>query len=258
MKNSFSEEEKIKISDFLKEYIKKYKINQSQLAKKVGVDKTYISYIINRKWNKIPDPNQKGSFKSIGDKWFEKINKQLGIIKLPKSKVHLFSENYSKIAQICDSTRSECGTSLIDGRTGIGKTFALESYQKKNSINTYYVQARYVFTAKTLLEAIGLAIDPKFDITGSANGLLNRIITFLSTSENPLVIVDEAEHIFEKKDSMGYLLSLMDCINRSKCIGLVISGMNFYTRLEEAFKKEKPIYTQFYRRIKTQTYHLGG
>ena len=148
-------------------------VSQNVLSRQMGIHASTLSFMLNDKWGSV------GNDKWVRAKCFLGIG-EWQTIATYKSK---------KVTTVCDTARDTKRMVAIVGKTGYGKTTALESYAGKHASNTAYVFCHNMMTKKRFVESIAKA----FGIShlGSAPMVLNRIEERMKRDDTPLLILDD-------------------------------------------------------------------
>ncbi len=143
------------------------------------------------------------------------------------------AEDVFDVAKLCHLD-SEIG--VCYGPAGLGKTFAVKEYVKRNS-DVILIEADLGYTTKILFSELHQLLG--FEGIGSIHQMKKDIISKLQNSGR-LIIVDEAEHLPYK--ALDLLRRIYDKAN----IGILLVGM---PRLVKNLRGLKGQYAQLYSRV---------
>lgn len=151
-----------------------------------------------------------------------------------------------KVGQVCQAAWASQSIAMIWGDTQIGKTYALQNYQRDNNHGTTkYVRlpakAGVQMVAKEFARACYVSADSSFE------GIRDRILKAVDSSN--LVIVDEVHEAFisyQKTSAVSILEFLREIHDRTRC-GMVLCMTNI-GRDEIERGKLSPVLKQLSRR----------
>ena len=143
-----------------------------------------------------------------------------------KEGVTFMTQNFNAVKNLCHRAQENSEMIGLIGRTGLGKTIALEYYAKNNK-NTIYVWVRKSMTIRefyiNVLNAVGYEIRSRkvLSIFEIMNIIALRINSY---SGKKLLIVDEAGKF--KPGQLEFIHELRDLTKHS--LGIVLSGPNYF------------------------------
>lgn len=224
---------KNELKKLIEERISSKNISQNELAKELGVSNGTISNILNDHWERLND--------SMITKLFAKLNtgSELKIIQ---------THNLQNIFETCNRARKFKKLVAITGKEGVGKTIALNEYNKRNA-NTYKITCINSMKPKQML----LELTRVLGITYNASiyEMVVRIAEEINKKEKPLIIIDEVSAM--SQTNLLYLKDIWDMVENN--CGIVLCGMDYFlTNLEKAVEKNKTGMPEFYSRI---SYYLN-
>ncbi len=200
---------------------------QSDLARRTGLSVTNINHIARQQWKD----------KVIGDAQWRKLQVFF------KTASHINSANYLNITNACQVAHEEGRIIGLDGYTGAGKSYALESYWKGHS-NVFLVRARRSMGGKTFMREVAKQVGANVT-SGQLYDVENSVIQRIKAIQGPvLLILDEIEYLKPLAlDSVKVLLQELD----AHC-GIVICGIikQWLERLSARNVQGMP---QFLRRV---------
>jgi len=238
--------------------LKNSKLSQAEISRKTGVNKSYVSKIKNGTYHN--EYKTKGEIKTsyIPDDVFLKLAGVLGVHfseneakNISKSnedtfdKWHWETNAYFSITARCKDAQIRKRRVIIQGQTGIGKTYSLQKYAKNPHV--IYAKATASMSANDfvteILEAFGLT-----NFKGNLRKKVKAIQEFISlnTEINYLLIVDELENV--RKNIFKTVKEVADfCEN--KC-GVVLCGIDLDDQLYAKSQKNQTPYMQLHRRFR--------
>lgn len=223
-------------------YVEEQKISWVKLADTVRLNKAYMSYFKNRKWEEVPSGDNVISLK---DEWFEQLAVFLGIeTRHVAYWQHFDNYNFRAVTVAFEEARhNNKQPRLVQGDTGYGKTYCKEQYLKQHLATTSAISLEADMNAKEfmveLAEAVGV------NTVGTRAKLRKEIGKKLRQQPGHLLIIDEAENLTDKMiDSLKALWQQI----RGYC-GLVIMGVDVIELFERGKNRRKKNYPQTYRRF---------
>jgi len=204
-----------KINNFIRESV----LTKTQIARKAGWSSATISQYLN---NKYPAGTAGESLNNITKAINEIINQTEYKIKNKIENTDLFVKTSvsEEIFGTLKVLQSNVEMGIIQGASGIGKTYSLKRFEKENPSIIYI----YVLTGTTLMSLINeiaekLGIREIKKSEGRRSALLKEVITKLKGTERMLVF-DEAQRL-----SYNCLEMLRDISERAE-VTVVIAGQD--------------------------------
>ncbi|GAA4825424.1 AAA family ATPase [Algivirga pacifica] len=239
--NTISEKQKFEISEAIRDYMDQKNVSQNALSKSAGVSSAYITYILKGEWNSFP--NSGGKAVAIKDATFNKLALAVGYEIQQSYWQHFDTENYKAIRLACMEAREYREPRGIDGYTGAGKTYSLESYVRKNPNETYYIKVTDDMSVKDVIEELGRKVG--VSVGGSRYKLRREICRKVMNMDKPLIIIDEAENL--RDGSWGALKAIYDDLEHRA--GIVLAGMNIQQDITRKAGRMKKHFPQIERRF---------
>lgn len=243
-------EQKVAIVDNMTAYLNEKGMSQAKFADLAGVPKEYISSLRNGKFE-VKSGNSKTT--AIADQHFMAIDRFLntdsGIVK---------NANYVNMCKLFAYCKKYSKFRIIDGKTGSGKSFTSEVFQKLNPENTYLVKCADDFSSKEFLEELALTVGTS--TVGTKSKLRRSIVHKLSKEREVLIIIDEAENL--KDNVYGSLKAIAD--EGQGKFGVVLVGANkdrfssYYKWLQKKATELRGCFPQMFSRFKTEPVFLEG
>lgn len=214
----------------LKSIIDSLGINQSSLAKAIGMSPSVISHYM------------KNTYKGDVEALEARIREYLSLEKErqasldPKSGQIVQTKAYKEINALLRNTVRDREMTLIVGKSGTGKTTSLREYHRLHP-TSILIEADHGYTARALFvelcEKLGLPTK------GNLHDLLTRVVAKLQGSGR-LILVDEAEHLPYRA------LELIRRIHDKAEVGVALVGME---RLKANLQGDPNHFAQLYSRI---------
>lgn len=207
MTNTVNEE----LQQRLAEFKAKSKMNQSQLARGIGVSPASINMYLN------------GSYAEKGGKYGTIEPKIEAFLDIQESKARreelefrfVETKTTRRISEVMRDAHEAGDTVVIYGQAGLGKTQAVKNYCEKNPA-AILIEANPSFTALVLMRKLAAAA--KVSTVGSLNDLFESVSDRLRDSGR-LIVVDEAENLPLRA------LEIIRRLHDDTGCGLVLSGM---------------------------------
>jgi NACalpha-BTF3-like transcription factor len=234
-----SDKIKLEILDKTRFYLKTNNVSQVDLGKQIGCNTAYISLMI--KNNSLKTPNGV----VFEDKYFLGMANIIGYQIEVQNEAHLDSINYRMIYSAVGYAHRNRERVLIDGMTGMGKTYALEKYSKENLL-TIYLKCTTSMSAKDMLSEILAYIDPEKAKSLKKERQIILELSDLLVKKPYLLIIDELEGV--KKEAIFRSIKEVADFCERKC-GIVLCGINLIKLFDKQAKKEKTPFMQIQRRF---------
>lgn len=211
----------------------------NKLAEKAGINNAYISKIKNGVYEIEAGS---GRTTQISDAYFHRIADAIGI--RFDGQLHWdFIQNFKTIQRACRKAQKNAIREVIQGWTGMGKTYALESYAMTNDY-VLYVKATMNMSSKDLLDAILDKMGVQNPIRGN-HAKLEMIKHVISQRKGWLIIIDETEVV---RAGIYQVLKDISDWTQNKA-GFIICGMDLINKLDRMAAKNKPGFPQLRRRF---------
>jgi DNA transposition AAA+ family ATPase len=189
-------------------FMERKKLNQSDLAQKIGYSPAVISQIF------------KGEYVGDTDLVLRKI---ASVINYSNNAIPVLkTSNFDSTWEICNDAQEEGKMMVNFGPTGCGKTTALEAYYNKTN-NCYMVLANLFMKPKDMLLAIGAELG--IEMSGNLNDMLDAIVDKLVSLQYPLLIIEDAGKLADHPKCFGVIQLLYDKL-KGRC-GIVLSGTEY-------------------------------
>ena len=246
-----TEDRKKEIARALEAYQTAHSLSQAKLAGIVGVSASYLSHISQANWHAVPSGG--GKTTTISDATWQQLERALA---MTGAGARVFeTANYRAVIETLTMAKHTAGTTIIDGDTGAGKTFAIAEFQRKHPSGTFVVKCSNAMTAADFVRALADAVG--LSMTGSRSKVLRAVAERLMREKFPLLIIDEAETIVKKPLAISYLKDLYDMVEER--VGIVICGANgLLHKLKVKADYNVESFPQVLRRFGSDPTVLGG
>jgi DNA transposition AAA+ family ATPase len=223
-------------------YITDKGISNKAFSDLAGINPSYLSHMLNGKWNEVPAGNK---LVSLDNKYFAAIAKACGYAPTAQAWGHLETINYQYMVQTFTECRGHRMPVCIDGGTGAGKTYTAERYKQLCPQETYLVRCSGDLTSKSFM--VELAESLNLRVTGATSEIRKACVNRLKRDSQPLLIIDEGENL--KDGAWDSIKTMMDAL-KGHC-GMVVIGANeFEHTLRAKSDRMRRSFPQIYRRIK--------
>ena len=224
------------VKQILKEYIKTRRMTIQKFADEVGCSRGVISDYLRDTY--------KGNIQNTEDKIKTFLQREgfFGAAEEEADNIEgIFLTNDVKgIIGVCGSCQLEQVAGVVLGRSGYGKTYALQHYAKKP--NVIYMECDELMTASDMVTYL----EDLLDLPGKGIGIwprINRVRDFFRSRHNQgyLLIFDEADKLFNQRTQKK--LEIVRKIYDQSRVGIVVAGE---PQLKDQLKRFS---TQFANRI---------
>jgi len=200
-------------------------INQTQLARYVGVSGSYMSHIIRGNWNEIPAGKDKVQ---LADTYFIKMAEKVGHQLERTSWKHFDTDNYISMVTAIEDARKRGQNRIIDGETGSGKSYAIKRYQRDRPNGTIVVTCDSFMTNTNFTCALNDAVAgiPSRTMWVLVRNIEEQLMVMYDKGYSPVIIIDEAENL--KDSSYGAVKAIIDRVAGK--VPIVLVGANQYTQ----------------------------
>lgn len=246
--SKFSESRKHEIAQALKAYFKDKQeaamargdeFSQNNLAGLINISSSYISYIFNGlekgKYNKT---NASGNI-ILTDRIWQIVSDFLGL-----GKDVWDISNYDIITATLLDAKAHHYQYILDGPTGMGKTYTAGLFEKKYPKNTYIQKCSPDMSIKQFMYELAKKVGvSQPNLRGTKYDLRVLACEKLATQEDPIVILDETE-----KTTQNARLQIIDAVQAmhdhkdlfKTCSFVVMGANNFYQSLLNISSRKNP------------------
>lgn len=203
------------------------KMNKAELAIQLGVSRSMVSQYLAGKYKSDPaaleemlqdflEANGVRETSSADDD----IELQEERMELPQKIAYYESRDYMGVMSVCQSCQEDMGLGIIIGKSGYGKSYALQHYAKMPKV--VYLECDDTMSCRDLVEAI----EGKLGIPKASSGTIwkrvCRIREFLNVNTGYLLIIDEADKLINKYTAAK--MEILRGIYDQADVGVVIAG----------------------------------
>lgn len=238
-----SNEEKEQIALAVERYKVEKKVSNADLAKKAKLNPAMITHVLGRKFDNYSNGTP------IPDNVFTALAKAMG------AGVDVVeTESYKSIAMHLIKLKQFSMAGLIDGDTGTGKSFGVDTFLQRFPVGNFRIKAAADFSPggfiKEVAKELGLNIyQSQYDLRGAVQEKLASI-------DRPLLIVDEAENLADYHYTT--IKALYDALE-GMC-GIALVGANKYKQKLQVkarrARTKNDVFPQIYSRFKTHTLNV--
>lgn len=204
------------------------KMNKAELAIQLGVSRSMVSQYLAGKYKSNPadleemlqdflEANGEGVPSSDPDDMEQDGSIRNG---LPQKAAYYESRDYMGVMSVCQSCQEDMGLGIIIGKSGYGKSYALQRYAKMPKV--VYMECDDTMSCRDLVEAI----EGKLGIPRATSGTIwkrvCRIREFLNVNTGYLLIIDEADKLINKYTAAK--MEILRGIYDQAEVGIVIAG----------------------------------
>lgn len=204
------------------------KMNKAELAIQLGVSRSMVSQYLAGKYKSNPadleemlqdflEANGEGIPSGDPDDMEPDGSIRKG---LPQKAVYYESRDYMGVMSVCQSCQEDMGLGIIIGKSGYGKSYALQRYAKMPKV--VYMECDDTMSCRDLVEAI----EGKLGIPRATSGTIwkrvCRIREFLNVNTGYLLIIDEADKLINKYTAAK--MEILRGIYDQAEVGIVIAG----------------------------------
>ncbi|GAB6394626.1 MAG: AAA family ATPase [Bacteroidales bacterium] len=225
----------------LQQYVKQHNLTQEEIAKRSGVNISYINAMMN---NRIEVGNTK-----IRDAHFRKVAKAIGFKYENYYWEHIDTPQFVQITDELLDAKVNNVNKLITCETGMGKTYTVKQFSLHKPVHTYPVTVGALHTLHDILDDIAAQI--RVQSKGRTIFKLQRIAAKLRQIHleggRPIIIIDEAENLGFY--ALKMVKSLYDALE-GYCPLVLIGTRQLKRKLERLVEKDEEGMAQLYRRFK--------
>lgn len=205
------------------------KMNKAELAIQLGVSRSMVSQYLAGKYKSNPADLEEmlqdfleanGEGIPSGDPDDMEPDLQEARKGLPQKAAYYESRDYMGVMSVCQSCQEDMGLGIIIGKSGYGKSYALQRYAKMPKV--VYMECDDTMSCRDLVEAI----EGKLGIPRATSGTIwkrvCRIREFLNVNTGYLLIIDEADKLINKYTAAK--MEILRGIYDQAEVGIVIAG----------------------------------
>lgn len=209
------------------------KMNKAELAIQLGVSRSMVSQYLAGKYKSNPadlEEMLQDFLEANGNSEFSTADQRTETAstlapeeqtkELPKKAAYYESRDYMGVMSVCQSCQEDMGLGIIIGKSGYGKSYALQRYAKMPKV--VYMECDDTMSCRDLVEAI----EGKLGIPRATSGTIwkrvCRIREFLNVNTGYLLIIDEADKLINKYTAAK--MEILRGIYDQAEVGIVIAG----------------------------------
>lgn len=231
--------DKSKIKESLQSYCERYGSQNKAAASLNGVSSATISQVLNDNWD------------LINDKMWMSIAAQIGFKK--DEWVVVETRDFKLMTSILEDSKENHIVSAICGEAGTGKTEAIKNFVAANK-NTFVLNCNEYWNRKLFL--VELLQQMGRDAGGFTVGeLMNEIVRGLKTTQNPIIIMDEADKL---SDQVLYFFITLYNQLEDHCGIILCATDNLEKRIKKGLRLNKKGYKEIFSRIGRKFINLRG
>lgn len=213
----------------LKNYMDTTKIQQKEVANKLGVSITTVSLYLKGEYSGNVEELDLKVEQFLARQKDKVLDKRVNVDFVPTFTARA-------IMEIVQETHIEGDMCVVYGASGLGKTLAAKQYAKENT-GTILLETNASYTPKVLLQKLCDALN--LNHRGTLNQLFDAVVAKLAGSER-VILIDEAENL--PTSSLEFIRRIHDATK----IGVALIGTD---RLLVNLKGRHNELAQLYRRI---------
>jgi len=225
------------IPQAIEDYLSSADTSQAQLSRVSGVGEAYLSRILQRKTHI--------GATAIKDKYYKQLAQAINLPLKQQVWRHFNTHNFKRMIHTIETARLNRERLVIDGDTGSGKTHACRQYLNRYPNSAYLVTCSAVENSKEFCKNIAEVVG--VDNSGTAGVIVKKIIRKLLSTEDAVLIIDEAEHIGRKMGYIHVVKALADGLNGR--VSMVLVGMGITELLQKGFDRRRQNFRQTARRF---------
>ena len=218
-------------------------LSDSKLAQNADISKAYMSAMMNRQWNAMKAGKTTVAVKDV---YFRRLAKTINFVVEKVYWKHFDLANYNACMNAFDDaiiTKKPCA---IMGKTGSGKSYAIDSFLRAYPENTYRINLDSDMTKNAFLHELAEVV--KVSAVGTAYQIRKAIQTKIAKEVNAKLIIDECENAKKKDGVFGSVKAIMDAL-KGICPVILVGTPDLKTHIENKAAKQVTPYHQLERRI---------
>jgi DNA transposition AAA+ family ATPase len=252
---------KKQIAEAAQQYLKQHSgISAAELSRQSQINQGYLSLILNGKFSTTVDGNKV----DISDTWFIKLADQVGFSITTDVWKSIPTMQWLQIINNLVSAKETGATKMIIGKTGYGKTFAIDSFVRNNPDCTYRITVSSLYKLVDIVNELTekLGIDNRqlnsYQATSvklRVDAIVKKLKDLNMQGKQPIIIFDEGENM--EFAVLKMLKGLYDAL-KSHCSIVIIGTEQLLIKLLNSKKRNREAIPQLYRRFKAGQVNLSG
>lgn len=180
--------------------------------------------------------------KPVSEEMWTRIAKQVGYNDSGRWNL-VETSNFKKLNLLYEDARQYQNTFAIVGVAGSGKTAFSRQYSLNNP-NAYHIQCSEYMNRKAFMEQLAERMGMK--ISGTINYYVARVVDHINKSENPIIILDEADKL---SDQVLYFFITLYNMLEGKCAIILLATDYLATRIDRGRRLNKKGYAEIFSRV---------
>jgi DNA transposition AAA+ family ATPase len=224
------EKEKEQIAQKLKEYAS-VSGSQNKAAVKIGISPATLSQMLNGKWELITDE----LWRQVSAKCGYEPNGEWRVVE---------TRGYKRMTNLLNDAQANSLVYAITGDAGCGKSEAIAQYAQSHR-NVFVLSCSEFWTRRYFLQELMTALG--IDDSGyTAPDMMNEIIRALKRTENPLLVLDEADKLNDQ--TLYFFITIYNEL-KERC-GVILCATDYLEkRIKRGLRINKKGYKEIYSRF---------
>lgn len=242
---------KQQIMTSLEDYMEQFGLSANEVAKKTGINNSYISNMRAGNFTLTSGTNQV----EIADKYFENIAQLTGF-SLTKQYGHtVATPQFKRIIASLEGAKELGYTTVLVGETGCGKTFTADVFARMYPLDCFKITVGKLDNMGDLLEKITekIGIPAEGSKSKIVRTIINKVKRMRSDGMRPMIIFDEAEYM--NNAALCNMKEMYDHLYGVAAL-VLIGTEQLIGNIEKMRKRNRDGMPQLYRRIKFGILHL--
>lgn len=232
-------------------YAQEKELNNSEVARRSGVNISYISQMFRHIYTATVD----GKPTEISDKQFMKLAEWAQISLVKQFWKDFPTIQFKYIIKTLEDCKKRPRTAIIIGPTGCGKTKTTDRFVNNQPLHTYRITVSSLYKLHDILDELGAKLDVKLSNYGGTRmppkvkleAIVQKLITIKHYGHTPLIIIDEGENL--KSPVLNMLKGLYDAVKDHASI-VIIGTDQLLTKLLCRRRNNLDALPQLWRRFK--------
>lgn len=231
--------EKEKIRESLQAYCERYGSQNKAALSLTGVSSATVSQVLNNNWE------------LVNDKMWMNIASQIGF--KTDDWVVVETRDFKVMTELLNDSKQFHIVNAIIGEAGTGKTEAIKNFVGSNK-NAFVLNCNEYWNRKLFL--VELLQQMGRDASGFTVGeLMNEIVRGLKTTQNPVIIMDEADKLTDQV--LYFFITLYNQLE-DHCGIMLCATDNLEKRIRKGLRLNKKGYKEIFSRIGRKFIVLRG
>lgn len=252
---------KTQIATGVADYAKAKGLSNNDIARLTGVNAGYISNMLRQNFTNEVNGKQV----PIGDKHFYKLAEWAGLA-TKKMFWHLEpTRQFTEIITTLEDCKGECKTALIIAKTGLGKTNAIDTFCKKNPLNTYRITVNSLYklidVVNELADKVGIEMGyvtakrmNDYSIKIRMDKIAAKLVELKHSGGEPIIIIDEGENM--EINVLKMTKGLFDIV-KGHCAIVLVGTPKLQANMLNSTGRNRNALPELYRRFKAGLKHIS-